>query len=108
MVEGKYLKKYRLIVDLSSPHEHFSEVSINSLIDKEDYSLQYVRIDDAINILKLLGDNSLMCKTDIVDAFKLLPLSASVEPYYGIKWRDKYYFYKRLVFGCRSSPKNFD
>lgn len=108
VVEGKYSKKYRLIVDLSSPHEHISEVSINSLIDKEDYSLQYVRIDDAINILKILGDNSLMCKTDIVDAFKLLPLSASVEPYYGIKWRDKYYFYKRLVFGCRSSPKIFD
>lgn len=38
VVEGKNSKKYRLIVNLSSPHKHISEVSINSLIDKEDYS----------------------------------------------------------------------
>jgi hypothetical protein len=49
-----------------------------------------------------------MCKADIVDAFKLIPISPDVQPFYGIKWRNKYYFYKRLVFGCRSSPKIFD
>jgi hypothetical protein len=26
----------------------------------------------------------------------------------GFKWEDKYYFYTRLYFGCRSSPKIFD
>lgn len=39
VAEGKYSKKYRLIVDLSSPHDSASKISINSLIDKEDYSL---------------------------------------------------------------------
>lgn len=106
--QGKYSKKYRLIVDLSSPHNQSSETSINDLIDKDEYSLQYVRIDDAISILKTLGSESLMCKTDIVDAFKLIPIAKDVQPYYGIKWREKYFFYKRLVFGCRSSPKIFD
>ena len=27
---------------------------------------------------------------------------------YGIKWQGKYYYYTRLVFGSRSSPKIFD
>lgn len=58
--------------------------------------------------MKILGDNLFMCKIDIVDVFKLLFLLVFVEFYYGIKWRDKYYFYKRLVFGCRSSLKIFD
>lgn len=29
-------------------------------------------------------------------------------PYHGIQWNDNYYFFKRLVFGSRSSPKIFD
>jgi hypothetical protein len=49
-----------------------------------------------------------MCKTDIVYAFKLIPIALEVQPFYGINWKNKYYFYKRLVFGCRSSPKIFD
>lgn len=64
--QGKYSKKHRLNVDLSSPPNQSSEKSINNLIDKDEYSLQYVRIYDAISILKTL----LMCKTNIVDAFK--------------------------------------
>lgn len=36
VVEGKYLKKYRLIVDLLLFYEYIFEVSINSFIDKED------------------------------------------------------------------------
>jgi hypothetical protein len=108
VAQGKYLKKFRLIVDLSSPQNSDTEASINSLIDKEEYSLQYVRIDDAIKILKTLGNHSLLCKTDIVDAFKLIPIARKVQPFYGIKWRNQYYFYRRLVFGCRSSPKIFD
>lgn len=87
--QGKYSKKRRLIVDLLPPHNQSSEKSINNLIDKDEYSL---RIDDAISILKTLGSESLMCKTYIVDAFKLIPISQEQKPYYGIKWRNKYFF----------------
>lgn len=66
-----------------------------------------MRIDDAISILKTQGSESLMCKTNIVDTFKLILISPE-QPYYDIKWRNKYFFYKRLVFDCRSSPKIFD
>ncbi|CAG2256725.1 unnamed protein product [Mytilus edulis] len=51
IVEGKYSKKKRLILDLSASHNNDEHHSINDLINKEDYSLTYVRIDDAIKLL---------------------------------------------------------
>ena len=108
IAEGKYSKKKRLIVDLSSPHDDPHHASLNELINKEEFSLQYVTIDHAIVGIKQRGAGSWMCKTDISDAFKLVPIHPSLWPYHGIKWDNKYYFYTRLVFGSRSSPKIFD
>jgi len=105
---GKYSGKHRLIVDLSSPHNDSSAVSLNDLIDKDECSLSYVKIDDAIKIIQKYGRGSLLCKTDISDAFKLCPIKKSQWHLFGIQWHNKYYFYHRLVFGCRSSPKLFD
>ena len=31
-----------------------------------------------------------------------------IDPAFSIKWENKYYFFKQLVFGFRSSPKIFD
>lgn len=105
---GKYNNKKRLIVDLSAPHEDPENPSLNELINKEEFSLQYVSIDHAIRTIKKLGVNCWLMKTDITDAFKVMPLAPELWPYHGIKWNDKYYFFNRLVFGCRSSPKIFD
>ncbi|CAC5382412.1 unnamed protein product [Mytilus coruscus] len=54
IVEGKYSKKKRLILNLSASHNNDEHNSINTLINKEEYSLTYVRIDDAISIIKSL------------------------------------------------------
>ena len=108
VAEHKYSKKKRLIVDLSAPHESSEHPSINDFINKEDYSLSYVRIDDAIALLKKLGHKSEMCKTDITDAFRLIPIKTSLWRLYGVKWENKYYFSCRLAMGSRSSPFLFD
>ena len=100
--------KKRLIVDMSAPHENEHHPSLNELINKEDYSLSYVTIDNAISLIKKVGKGAWLCKTDLQDAFKQCPLSDKVIPYHGIKWDNKYYFYTRLVFGSRSAPKIFD
>lgn len=105
---GKYSGKPRLIVDLSSPHEDSDHCSVNEMIDKESCSLSYVRIDDAIKIIHKLGKNTTMCKTDISDAFKLMPILPSQWHMFGVKWRNHYYYYTKLAFGCRSSPRIFD
>lgn len=104
---GRYSKKPRLIVDLSSPHDS-EQNSINSLINKEECSLSYVKIDDAIKIIQSLGKGTTMCKTDISDAFKLVPILPSQWHLFCIKWKSSYYYYNKLSFGCRSSPKIFD
>ena len=107
LAEKKYSNKKRLILDLSSPHDDPENPSLNNLIAKEEYSLSYVRIDDAIKIIKLLGPNSWLSKTDMVDAFKQVPIHPSLWPLHGLKWDNQYHFFTRLVFGSRSSPKIF-
>lgn len=108
LAEHKYSRKKRLIVDLSAPHDDPDNPSLNSLIDKTTCSLHYVTIDDAIQLIKSLGINAWLMKTDITDAFKLLPIKPDLWPYHGIQWNNKFYFFTRLVFGSRSSPKLFD
>ena len=108
IAEGKYSKKKRLIIDLSAPHEDKDNPSLNELIDKEEFSLHYVTIDDAIAAIKREGKGAWLIKTDITDAFKIIPIHPSLRQYHGIKWDGQFYFFKRLVFGSRSSPKIFD
>ncbi|XP_060070454.1 uncharacterized protein LOC132550409 [Ylistrum balloti] len=108
LAEHKYSKKKRLIVDLSTPHRDTNNPSLNSLIDKLTCSLKYVTVDDAIYIIKHCGLDAWLMKTDITDAFKLIPIDPFLWPYHGVKWNNKYYFFTCLVFGCRSSPKIFD
>jgi hypothetical protein len=108
IAEGKYSKKKRLIVDLSAPHDNEEHPSVNDLIDKDQCSLSYVKLDDAIKGIAEIGTGTLMCKIDIRNAFKLLPIPRAQFHLFCIKWRGKYYHYTRLAFGCRSSPILFD
>ena len=108
IAQHKYSGKKRLIVDLSAPHDLPEHPSLNELIDKDQFSLSYVKLDDAIRIIKSLGHKSWLCKVDIKDAFKQIPIHPSLWPLHGVKWEGNYYFYTRLVFGSRSSPKIFD
>ena len=41
-------------------------------------------------------------------AFKIMPLAPDMWPYHCIQWNQQFYFFNRLVFGSRSSPKIFD
>ena len=104
----KYSNKKRLVVDMSAPHDDPDNPSINALISKEDFRLSYVKFDEAIVIIQQLGRGTQLCKTDLVDAFKQLPTRPEVWPFQGVFWQGKYYFFTRLVFGCRSSCKIFD
>jgi hypothetical protein len=105
---GKYSGKKRLILDLSSPHNDPNHESINNLIDKEKCSLTYVKIDDAIKHIQEFGRGTILCKTDIQDAFKQIPVTPEQWRFLGFKWNNNYYFSVRLPFGSRSSPKIFD
>lgn len=93
LAQSKYSKKKRLIVDISAPHNNQNHSSLNELINKEDFSLQYVTIDHAVRIIQSLGKGGWLCKADIMDAFKLISIHPSLWPYHGIKNNNKYYFF---------------
>lgn len=59
VAECKYSLKKRLIVTLSAPYYEDQHASLNSLIDKSEYFLSYVRIDHAIDLVKKLGKTTL-------------------------------------------------
>lgn len=108
LVFGKYNGKPRLILDLSWPHDESTVPSINDLIDKDECSMSYATIDQAIRAIMSSGQNSFLCKCDITSASKLLPIRPALVPFYGCHWNNDFFFFVRLPFGGRSSPRLFD
>ena len=102
--------KIRLIHDLSFP----SKGSVNSLIKKEDFSLAYASVDDAVRICKSLGPGPVyMAKLDLENAFKHVLVDKRDWHMLGFSWPDsngrtQYFFSKVLNFGLRSAPFLFD
>ncbi|MGL4905857.1 MAG: reverse transcriptase domain-containing protein [Plesiomonas sp.] len=103
----KFSGKKRLIIDLSAPHNS-PFPSINSLIPLEEFSLKYHDIDQAIEMIKIVGRGAWLAKVDITSAFKVMPIHPGSWHLFGVRWHEKFYFAVRLTFGCKSSPKIFD
>ena len=62
--------KWRLIVDLSSPHG----TSINDGIDSAFASICYSLIDDAVRIIQSLGNGTLLAKLDLKATYRSVPV----------------------------------
>ena len=77
-------------MDISSPHDDDENPSVNDLINKPSCSLSYVRIDDAINIIKTCGYGAIINKTDITDAFKQIPTSPAQYHLFCVKLNGAY------------------
>jgi hypothetical protein len=54
--------------------------------------LQYVKIDDAINLIIQLGKGSFMAKTDICLAFRNVPVHPNDWELLGMHWLGLYFF----------------
>ena len=104
VVPKKHSTEWRTIYHLSYPPGD----SVNDHIPKEPYSLQYVRVDDAISILKSLGPGAYMAKTDLKSAFRIMPIHPDDWNLLGIYWQSRYYVDLYLPFGLRSSPFLFN
>ena len=97
--------KFRTIFHLSFPKSETS--SINYFIEKDDFSLQYITIDNAIAAIQKFGPGCYMGKTDIESAFRLIPVHLDDWELLGMCWNGQYYFDKALPFGLRSAPYIF-
>ena len=96
--------EWRTIYHLSYPDGD----SINDHIPKDPYALQYVRVDDAIHILKSLGPGSFMTKTDLKSAFRLILIHPDDWHLLGIYWQKQYYVDLYLPFRLLSAPFLFN
>ena len=106
LVPKKHSDKWRTIFHLSYPKT--SSTSINANIPIEDYTLQYITVDNAIHLLLSLGKGAFMSKTDIQSAFRIIPIHPHDWELLGMQWKGLYFFDTVLPFGLRSAPFLFN
>ena len=95
--------RWRLILDLSSPHHH----SVNDGIASELCSIKYATVDNAVQQILQLGRNTLLAKIDIEQAYRNIPIHPSDRRLLGMSWKGALYIDTVLPFGLRSAPKIF-
>ena len=61
--------KWRVIMHLSAPPGR----SVNDYIPREQFTLTYATVDDAVRLLTTLGKDALMAKADLKAAFRNIP-----------------------------------
>ena len=97
--------KYRLLHNLSFPYD---EQSVNYNIPKTSKQVHYESISDAIASIHQCTPTAYMAKSDIADAFRIVPLHPSQYHLTGFSWQNYYYYDKCLPQGCASSCKIFE
>ena len=98
LVAKKVPGECRMIHHLSFPKGH----SVNDGISVEYSHVQYARIDDAIKLIKEVGQGCYLAKTDIKSAFCVIPIRPKDYRLLGMTWQGKFYFDKCLPMGCSS------
>ena len=96
--------RWRMILHLSAPAGH----SVNDHIAREEFSLQYASVDDAVRMLLALGPGARMAKVDLKSAFRMVPVHPTDWHLLGMRWRDNYFIDTCLPFGLRSAPFLFN
>jgi hypothetical protein len=97
--------KVRPILNLSSPKGRSFNDAVNSW---EVDSLQMCTPRIFANLILKAGKNALISKTDIQDAYKLIPNPISDWRYYGFSWLGKFFVDTTTVFGSKTAPASFD
>ena len=103
-VPKKGTNKWRMIMHLSAPQGD----SVNDYIAKDDYTLQYPSVDDAVKLVSPYGPRALMAKVDLKSAFRIIPVSSLDWDLLGLQGRGDYYVDTCLPFGLRSAPFLFN
>ena len=82
--------------------------SVNDGIATENTSVHYATVADVIRLIKLAGPGCFLAKTDVKNAFRIIPIRPSDHYLLGMKWRGLYYFDRSLPMGAASSCKTFE
>ena len=104
VVPKKKIGEFRLIHHLSFP----KGFSVNDHIAEEYSTVNYATIGKAISFVKQAGPGCFMAKTDICNAFRLIPIQPEDYHFLGMKWKGAYYYDRCMPMGCSSSCKIFE
>ena len=102
LVPKKTPGSFRVIHHLSYP----AGDSINDYIPREFTAVQYGSVDEAVEYISHL-DTAFLAKSDIVQAFRLLPITERDSALLGFRWRGLVYADRALPMGCASSSQIF-
>ena len=83
LVPKPHSDKWRLIVDLSSPRGR----SVNDGISSALCSLQYASVDNAVDIIRCLGQSTELVKLDLSNAYRIVPVHPDDQPWLGVRWQ---------------------
>lgn len=81
---------------------------MNDGISSEFTSVSYATVEDAIHIIRTVGHGCFMAKTDIKNAFRIIPIQPQDYNLLGICGRGVYYYDRCMPMGCSSSYKTFE
>ena len=104
VVPKKVPGEFRLIHHLSFPKGS----SVNDGIPPEHTSVHYATIDGAIKLIKSADPGCFLAKTDIKNAFRIIPIHPNDYGLLGMQWRGLYYYDRCMPMGCSSSCLTFE
>ena len=104
IVPKKVPGEFRLIHHLSFPKGS----SVNDGIPPEHTSFHYATMDGAIKLIKSAGPGCFLAKTDIKNAFRIIPIYPNDYGLLGMQWRGLYYYDRCVPMGCFSSCLTFE
>jgi len=95
---------FRLITHMSFPYLD----SVNDYIDPELTRVKYSDFDNAVSMVRRLGQGTWMGKMDLKNAFRLVPCYPRDFDLLGIKLDDQYIINKCMPIGCLISCSYFE
>ena len=104
LVPKKVQGEFRLIHHLSFP----PGLSVNDGISSDHTSVKYAIIDEAIQLIKSAGPGCFLAKTDVKNAFRIIPIHPDDYGLLGMQWRGQYYYDRCMPMGCSSSCLTFE
>ena len=97
--------KYRLLHNLSYPYD---ENSVNRNIPHSAAIVKYQTLQDAIHLIHRHSPNPYLAKSDIADAFRLVPVHSSQHHLLGFSFKGSYYYDTMLPMGAATSCNIFE
>ena len=104
LVPKKIEGEFRLIHHLSFPKGS----SLNDGISSDHTRVSYATVEDAIRHIRSVGSTCFLAKTDIKNAFRIIPIRPQDYNLLGMCWRGLYYYDRCMPMGCSSSCKTFE